>query len=468
MFRFLYIGKETPIMSATTEYQLRPVKELYDQIHGLVKSRLWLQVIIGMLLGVILGGYLSTNPSWIAEESVETLTNWIALPGSLFIRIVQMIMIPLMFSSIIQGIAGGQNKEYLLTAGPRVIGYFLMTSVITLILAVSVAFLLKPGNYIEEGNSLASEMLNLGSMPEKPEFGLKQLPTILTNLLPENPLASMASGEMLSIVIFALIVGVALVNVSEQTATPVLQLMFSVQEITMTVTRWAMKLAPVAVFGLLCQVTSKVGLETIIGLSMFVITVLSGLLMVIIFYNILLVFVARVSLRKFYSASRDLLLLAFSMSSSAAVMPLTLKTAEEKLKISPTVSRFIIPVGTSLNMDGTAVFQAIATIFLAQVYGLNLDLMSIVLVIVTTIAASIGTPSAPGAGVIVLGSVLGSIGIPVTAIALIIGVDRLLGMFRTSVNVVGDLVACMIFDKYYRRESESVELKPQIAEKEVA
>jgi Na+/H+-dicarboxylate symporter len=195
------------------------------------------------------------------------------------------------------------------------------------------------------------------------------------------------------------------------------------------------------------QVTSQVGIGTIVGLSMFLVTVLLGLLMTVLFYFILLRFYVGTSIKKFMTDAKYTLLLGFSVSSSAAVMPLTLKTAEEKMNIRSSVSRFIIPIGVSLNMDGTAVFQAIATLFLAQVYGLELDFMSITIVIITTIMASIGTPSAPGAGVIVLGSVLSSIGIPVSAIALIIGVDRLLGMFRTAVNVMGDLVACQVFNK---------------------
>lgn len=437
------------------DLDLRPIKDLYIYLQGFVQNRLWLKIILSMCAGVALGGYIATSPEWLSEEYAATLTNWLALPGNLFIRLIQMIMIPLMFSSIVQGIAGGENKDYLKTVGPKVMIYFMFTSVVTITLAVVIALILKPGLYMGMDNVLFKEMLDLSvaaGASETQSFGLKDLPNMLTNLLPENPLASMVSGEMLSIVIFALIIGVALVNLPDQTALPILQLLYSIQEITMLVTRWAMKLAPIAVFGLICQVTSKVGLETITGLSMFVVTVLIGLLSVLIFYTLLLLFFSKENIFQFYKKSWDVMLLGFSMSSSAAVMPLTLKTAEENLKINPSVSRFIIPVGVSINMDGTAVFQAVATIFLAQVYGLELNTMSLVLVIITTIMASIGTPSAPGAGVIVLGSVLSSIGIPVTAIALIIGVDRLLGMFRTSVNVVGDLVACVIFNRMYEKK----------------
>lgn len=431
--------------------KLNPIKDLYSYIQNLVHRKLWLKVLIAIFLGIGIGSYLATTPSWLTEDQKTGLINWISLPGNLFIRIVQMIMVPLMFSSVIQGIAGGNNKDYLLKSGGKVILYFGFTSIVTLILAVGITGILNPGDYmtiavedqVTQVTSTGTSIVNFSNLPE-----------ILTNLIPDNPLQSLVAGDMLSIVVFALIVGVSLVNLPEETSLPLLKVLYSVQEVTMAITKWTMKIAPIAVFGLMVQVTSQVGIETIFGLSMFIVTVICGLLLTVLFYFALLRFYVGISIKQFMSDAKDALLLGFSISSSAAVMPLTLKTAEEKMNISPSVSRFVIPIGVSLNMDGTAVFQAIATLFLAQVYGLQLDPMSIAVVIVTTIMASIGTPSAPGAGVIVLGSVLSSIGIPVTAIALIIGVDRLLGMFRTAVNVMGDLVACQVFNKVELKNQE--------------
>lgn len=439
-------------MEDKSKEKLLPLKELYSYLQSLVQNRLWLKVLIGMALGITLGGYFATSPSWISEDLLGSVINWIAFPGNLFIRVVQMIMIPLMFSSVVQGIAGGDNKEYLMKSGPRLLLYYMMTTTTVLILAVIIASVIQPGAYMDAGKLLTDDMvLNTESAPQ-PELNFGNIPSMITELLPANPLAALVAGDMLSIVIFAIITGVSLANIPSDTAVPLLKVLYSVQEIAMAITRWAMKLAPIAVFGLMCQVTSKVGIETITGLSLFMVTVILGLLAVVSVYTCLLLFVARVNLKKFFADAKDVLLLAFSVASSAAVMPLTLKTAEEKMNINPAVSRFIIPVGVSLNMDGTAVFQAIATLFLAQVYGLQLDTVTIMIVIITTILASIGTPSAPGAGVIVLGSVLATIGIPITAIALIIGVDRLLGMFRTSVNVMGDLVTCQVFNRFYQSQ----------------
>lgn len=439
-------------MSHPNRNKLIPAVELYAYLQSFVQKRLWLKVLIGMFLGIALGAYLATHPKWLSSTQLTSLINWIAFPGNLFIRIVQMIMVPLMFTSVVQGIAGGNNTEYLKKFGPKLLLYYMMTTTTVLILAVVLVNIINPGEYMDATKLLTADMqINADVLEHSKEpMSLGNVPAIIIDLLPANPLQALVSGDMLSIVIFAVIVGISLANIPSDTAVPLLEVMYSVQEITMAITRWAMKLTPIAVFGLMCQVTSDVGLETITGLSMFMLTVLIGLFLVVVVYSCILLFVARVNLKHFFIAARDALLLGFSVASSAAVMPLTLKTAEEKMGINPTVSRFVIPVGVSLNMDGTAVFQAIATIFIAQVYGLDLEIPTMMIIIITTILASIGTPSAPGAGVIVLGSVLGTIGIPITAIALIIGVDRLLGMFRSSVNVMGDLVTCQVFNRFHK------------------
>jgi Na+/H+-dicarboxylate symporter len=248
-------------------------------------------------------------------------------------------------------------------------------------------------------------------------------------------------------------VGVALISIDRTKAEPILNLLFSVQEICMTITKWAMRLAPYAVFGLMARITAAVGLEAITGLGVYILTVLGALLVLLLLYMLILVAFSSVSVGHFLSSSKDVLLLAFSVASSAAVMPLSMRTAEDKLRVPPEVARFVIPVGAIVNMNGTAAYQAIATIFLAQAYGMDLSLATIMLVVVTTVAASIGTPSAPGAGIVILATVLASAGIPLEGIALIIGVDHLLGMCRTAVNVAGDLTACVIFGQGKRRTS---------------
>src|SRR5690554_3544240 len=232
----------------------------------------------------------------------------------------------------------------------------------------------------------------------------------------------------------------------------------AIQEVCMTIVKWSMRLVPIAVFGLMAQLTSSVGLSSLSGLTYYVGVVLLGLLILIIFYLTLVTLIGNINPITFLKKIKDVQLLAFSTTSSAAVMPLSLQTAEEKLNIDKAISNFIIPIGATVNMDGTALYQTITTLFIAQAYGLEMGLLNIIVVIVTIVAASIGTPAIPGGGVVILASVLGSVGIPAEGIIIIIGVERILGMFRTAVNVTGDLTACVVFDRFYGKKVESIAL----------
>jgi Na+/H+-dicarboxylate symporter len=419
---------------------LIPIHRLYAELAGLVEKRLWAKVLAGLLGGVLLGALLAPSAGLVAAEHSRVIASWLALPGDLFIRLVQMIMIPLVVASIVQGIAGGGERKRVASMGMRVGLYFLGTTVVAITCGLSVALLLKPG----AGAMLGEPSLAAGA-PSKLGDAPPDLPSLITGLLPTNPLASMLSGEMLSIVIFAIILGAALVSMPKERAEPMLTLLFSVQEICMTITKWAMRLAPFAVFGLMVRTTTSSGLGFLAGLGLYVLTVLLALLVILLLYTLLIAFASPLSVGRFFSGAKNVLLLAFSMASSAAVMPLTMKTAEEEFGVPAEVARFIVPVGAIINMNGTAAYQAVATIFLSQVYGLQLSVPTLLLVVVTTVAASIGTPSAPGAGIVILATVLGAAGIPAEAIALILGVDHVLGMCRTSVNVAGDLTACVLF-----------------------
>lgn len=422
---------------------LAPIHRLYSKLTGLVENRLWVRVLLGLVLGIATGVLLGPSAQLMPTEMARAVTSWLALPGDLFIRLVQMIMIPLVVASVIQGIAGDGDgdgdRDRLARLGGSVALYFVGTTVVAVVVGISAALVIRPGR----GSSLSVAPEQVPAAP--PETSAADVPSLISGLLPANPLASVLAGEMLSIVIFAVIVGAALVSMTRERAEPVLSLLFSVQEICMTVTRWAMRLAPFAVFGLMARTTATAGLAAITALGLYVLTVLVALAVLLTLYAVLVAGGTSIGVRRFFRAASDVLLLAFSVASSAAVMPLTMKTAEERLDVPPDVSRFVVPVGAIMNMNGTAAYQAVATVFLSQVYGLEMSLPALGLVVVTTVAASIGTPSAPGAGIIILSTVLASAGIPVEGIAIILGVDHLLGMCRTSVNVAGDLTACAVF-----------------------
>lgn len=415
------------------------LNRLVAQLVGLVEQRLWMKVLLGLFLGALTGALLGRPAKLFPPGFGPALTNWLALPGDLFIRLVQMIMIPLIIASIVAGIAGGGQAANVAKLGLRVGVYFLGTTVVAILIGLAVVLAISPG----QGISL--ELPPGAPRSATTDLPLENLPGVLSGLVPTNPLASMLAGEMLSLVIFALIVGAALVAMPRDKSEPILDLLASVQEICMTVTKWAMKLAPVAVFGLMARTTAKSGLGVLAGLGWYVLTVVTALLVLLALYLLVIAFLPRISVRHFIRSIRDVLLLAFSVASSAAVMPLSMKTAEEKLGVPPHVARFVVPLGAIMNMNGTAAYQAVATVFLAQVYGLELGAATLTLVVVTAVAASIGTPSAPGAGIIVLASVLSSAGVPTEGISVIIGVDHLLGMCRTAVNVAGDLTACTLF-----------------------
>ena len=429
-------------------FELPPLKELSRTLQSLVENRLWAKVLIGLVLGVVTGALLGPAAGLVDSGVASTLAAWIALPGNLFIRLVQMIMVPLIVSSIIQGIAGAGNKDELRVLGPSVGAWFLVTTAISVGIGVGMATLIAPGLLVD-ATALGVDRV-VGGATANGGIDVADMPRAISQLLPTNPLASMVSGEMLSVVIFAIVAGVALAAMPADNAAPVMKLLGAVQEICMTITRWAMRLAPFAVYGLITQVVARVGLQAIAGLAVYVGTVIAGLLVVVVMYVIILRVIARASIVMFFRESREVLLLAFSVASSAAVLPLSLKTAEERLHVAPSIARFVIPVGATINMNGTATYQATAALFLAQVYGLELSLGAMVLLVVTTVAASVGTPSTPGAGVVILATILTSIGIPVAGVALIIGVDALLGMCRTTVNVMGDLTAAMVFDRRRR------------------
>ena len=429
--------------------EIKSLKSLNHYLLKLVESRLWLKVIIALFLGVGFGLLLSPQNGWISKETADIAGNWLALPGVLFLKLVQMIMIPLIVASIITGIASN-DKDSLKKLGGGVLLYFLGTTIVSVSLGVILSQLFRPGRFLHQ-QALAEHNKITAVPTENPElsFGIETIPDAISNLLPENPLASMVSGEMLSIVIFTIIIGVAVLSLENALLRPVKLLLSAIQEVCMTVVKWSMLLVPIAVFGLMAQLTSSVGLSSLSGLTYYVGVVLLGLLLLVIFYLGLIVLLGKANPMHFLKKIRDVQLLAFSTTSSAAVMPLSLQTAEEELKVDKTISNFIIPIGATVNMDGTALYQTITTLFIAQAYGLEMSLLNIIVVIVTIVAASIGTPAIPGGGVVILASVLGSVGIPAEGIIIIIGVERLLGMFRTAVNVTGDLTACMVFNRLY-------------------
>ena len=436
--------------------QPRSLKYLSDHLQKLVAGRLWLKVLIGMGLGIIAGIMLGPSANLVGRTTAVVLGNWLALPGQLFLVLIQMIVVPLVFASVILGLTATENIEQLKRLGIWVVGFFLITTTFAIGIGINLAIVIKPGSYIDnELISSAVESGPVGPAADVQSFGSwHELPQKVIGLLPTNPLSSMVESQMLQVVIFAVIFGVALLMTEPARSRPLIDFLNALQEVCMTVVRIAMTIAPVAVFGLIAQLTSKIGLEALLGMAVYVCTVLLGLSCLLVLYLLLLFVTATQKPFLFLEKSRDVILLAFSTSSSAAVMPLSIKTAEEKFGVRPSIAQFVIPVGATINMNGTALYQGVATIFLAQVFGVDISPAGMAVLVVVAVGASIGSPGTPGVGIVILSMILSSVGIPPAGIALIIGVDRILDMSRTAINVTGDLVTCILMNHWLSDSQE--------------
>lgn len=452
--------------------QSHSLKHLSHNLHDILEKKLWLKILLGMGLGVGLGLLLGPFAGIVEPEIAEVIGEWVALPGYIFLGLLKMIVIPLVFASIILGIASSESMSDLKKTGMATAAYFVGTTAIATAIGLGMALLIKPGNFIN-GDLLKSAMQGeIPNMAQEMSFNPSavKIPSMIGGLLPSNPLGAMVEGEMLQVVIVSMIIGVALVSLSRRQSSPLVHLLNSIQAICMTVVKWSMMLAPIAVFGLMVKFTLMLGIDALLGMAVYVGTVLSSLFLLMCMNLILIFVLAKHNPIKFLKSVWDVLLLAFSTSSSAAVMPVSIKAAEEKLGVRPSISQFVIPLGATVNMNGTALYQGVATVFLAEVFGVHLGLGQLLIVMVMAVAAAIGTPSIPGVGIIILAMILSSVGIPTTGIALIMGVDRILDMSRTAVNVAGDLVTCTVMDRFVGgkggEESSETAVEEEIKEPE--
>ena len=412
-----------------------------------ITSRLYAQVIAGMVLGFGVGLALSEGGGLVTPEVAEVIGLWLALPGQIFLALIAMVLVPLIFSSIVGGLSGAGSGEELRAVGLRLAGFILLTTTAAAGIGVALAMWFRPGTALTGVSAPpapeAAAALN-GAVAEAPvEVAPATLPHLIANILPTNPTASIVQGDMLAVVVLALLVGVSVTQVQSSRAAPFLALMDALLSISMNIVKWAMFLAPFAVFGLMAQLVMRTGLETMVGISGYVGVVLLGLAGLLVLYLAIALVFARITSPRFLEAAGGNLLLAFSTSSSSAVMPMTIHSARQ-LGVPENVANLVVPLGATMNMAGTALYQAVAILFLAQLAGVELTNVQIAVVVGTLVASSIGAPGTPGVSIAILVNVATSMGIPVEGMVIILGVDRLLDMCRTAVNVTGDLVAAAL------------------------
>lgn len=403
-----------------------------------MKLKLWAQILIGMVLGLIVG--------LIAGDGV--LTNQVLKPlGDIFIALIRMLVVPLIFCSLITGIAsmGGDVKRM-----GRIGGMTFLLYMVTTAMAVSIGLIV--ANAVAPGVGLNLTVPAIGTAEVK-ETGslLSNFMETLKGIVPSNPVESLSKGSILQIIVFALLFGLAM-NKAGDKALPVRQFFESAAEIVYALTAMVMKVAPIGVFALMSWVAAKFGLQVLLPLLKLIVAVYVACLI-----HVLLVigggasWLAKVPLKRFFKATAEPFSFAFVSTSSAGTLPLTIAAMTQKLGISERISHFVLPLGATINMDGTAIYQGVCAIFVAQIYGIDLTTSHYLTIIFTATLASIGTAAVPGAGLVMLSMVLASVGLPLEGLMLVGGIDRILDMARTSVNVLGD---CMVAAVIGRREGE--------------
>jgi len=393
------------------------------------KISLTTKIFLGLFLGIIVGLLLTNNK--------DIATTYIKPFGTLFLNLIKMIIVPLVFSSLVVGTASVGDIKSLGRIGGKTMGYYLITTAF----AVTLGLIL--GNVLVPGQGL--------SIPVNVETTAQEAPSIidtLLNVIPSNPLKGLVEGNMLQIIVFAIFLGIGATAVTEELGKPFINFFNSLAEIMYKITELVMKFAPIGVFGLITPVVAENGPSVLLPLIKVIAAVYLGcVLHAALVYSSLLKALAKFSPIKFFKGIAGPAITAYSTSSSSGTLPVTMKAAKENLGVSDKIASFVLPLGATVNMDGTALYQGVCALFIAQVYGLNLTIGQMITIVLTATLASIGTAGVPGAGMIMLTIVLESVGLPLEGIALIAGIDRVLDMARTCINVVGDLSAAVVVAK---------------------
>ena len=394
------------------------------------------KMLVAMIAGAILGIVLGSVDSFKGWVEVYLSFGLFDIIGKLFVNSLKMLVVPIVFCSIAVGVSSLANISLMGRVGLKAIIIYLFTTAIAISLALIVAITINPGKGLD--------------IADTSEFTVKEAPSItsvITSIIPSNPVLAMAEGEMLQIILFSILLGVA-ITLSASAGEPIKKGLQSLNSEMMAMVNIVMKFAPLGVFCLIAKTFATQGVSMIIPLASYFFTVAAVLLLhVLITYSVLLKVIAKVSPIIFIKKMRDAVVFAFSTASSNATIPVTLNTVEKKLGVDKAVASFTVPLGATINMDGTAIMQGVATVFIASVYQVDLSLADYLTVILTATMASIGTAGVPGVGLIMLTMVLAQVGLPVEGIALIIGIDRLLDMMRTAVNITGDSMVSIITAK---------------------
>lgn len=383
----------------------------------------WQQILLALIAGTILG--LAIGPKAAYLKPI----------GMLFINAIKMMVVPVVFTAVICAVISMDDLKKMRRLSIKAFCLYTLSMAVAAFIGLSIATFIAPGS----GLQLAKSSVHHAAMPS--------LIDTIVDIIPSNPVAAFASGNILQILVFALILGIS-INLAGKRAEPIANLFKSFSSVTITLTQLIMKFAPYGIFSLMAWVSGEYGINALIPLFKLVLTIyLCCFLLIIIFYAMTLAIYAKVSPFSFFQAIGDAMILAFSTSSSAATLPVTMRCAEEKLGISKKLSGFLLPLGTTMNLNGLSIYLSVATVFAANIYGVELNLAQYFTIVFTIILTSMGAGGVPGSGIVVMSAVMSSVGLPLGAITLIAGVDRLNDMAQTTTNVTGDLYAAAMIAK---------------------
>jgi Na+/H+-dicarboxylate symporter len=390
------------------------------------KLVLWQKILVGLVAGLIVG-------SLVGEEIATTYLKPI---GSLFINLIKMLIVPLIFSSLVVGLCSMDDIKKMGRIGAKTFAVYLCTTAIAITIGLVIGTVMQPGAGVDLGAAAAVE-----AKPSPPFIDM------LVSIVPSNPVAAFSSANVLQIIFFALMLGIA-INLAGEKGKPLAQFFESFAEVMYRMTDIVIAFAPYGVFGLMAWVAGRYGLDVLLPLGKVIAGVYIGAIVhvLVILGGAIFVF-AKLSPLRFFKGITSAQIVAFTTTSSSGTLPVTLECVQKNLGVSKPVSSFVLPLGATINMDGTALYQGVAALFVAQAYGVDLSTGQYVTIILTSTLASIGTAGVPGAGLIMLTLVLSSVGLPLEGIAIIAGIDRILDMARTTVNVTGDAMVAVLIAK---------------------
>lgn len=387
--------------------------------------KLWHQILIALVAGLVVGAVWGPG-----AENIKPI-------GTIFISLIKMLIVPLVFSSLVVGVCSMEDTKKMGRIGLKSFAMYLVTTAIAITIGLVVGTVLQPGAGIDLGSAAAV------TPKESPSFV-----DTLVGIVPKNPVGAMSAGNILQIIVFAVLLGIA-INLAGEKAAPVKAVFESFAEIMYKLTHMVMLLAPYGVFALMAWVAGTYGLDVLLPLAKVIVGVYLACIIHVLFTltggGIILL--GRLNPVRYLRGIIDAQAVAFTTTSSSGTLPVTISCARENLGVSKPVSSFVLPLGATINMDGTALYQGVAALFVAQAFGVELGVGAYITIILTSTLASIGTAGVPGAGLIMLSLVLTSVGLPLEGIAIIAGIDRILDMARTTVNVTGDLMVSVLVSK---------------------